>query len=102
MDVVTDNDGKVAALKINTKTTRAEDIFIRYDADEKYPTLRTSNMIKSNSLKTLNKILQKEFETDAELMSYMTASNNKTDVALAIFETGEHVKFPGYINDAVE
>ena len=59
-------------------------------------------MLKSNSLKMLNKILRKEFKTDADIISYMTASNNKTDVALAIFETGEPVKFPGYINDAVE
>ncbi len=48
-------------------------------------------MLKANSLAALNKILGKDFKTDDSIVKYMTASNNKTDVALAIFETKEPV-----------
>ena len=102
VDVVTDNDGNVAAVKEKYKDYKGvKDIFIRYDADENYPTLEPQ-ILKANNLAMLNKILRREFDTDADIIHYMTASNNKTDVALAIFETREPIKFPGYINDAIE
>jgi ABC-type multidrug transport system ATPase subunit len=101
-DVVTDNDGDVAALEQKYSDYKGDaNIFIRYDADEAYPTLEPQ-MLKANSLSVINEILGTAYGTDAELIAFMTKSGNKTDVALALFDTTESIAFPSYINDAVE
>ena len=101
-DVVTDNDGDVAALeKRYTDYLGGGNIYIRYDKDHAYPTLEPQ-MLKANNLALMNRILGTKYENDADLINYMTRPANKTDVALRIFETGEALAFPGYINDAVK
>ena len=44
-------------------------------------------------------MLGKNYDTDAELLAYM--KRNKTDCALAIFESAESITMPEYIRDAV-
>ncbi|KRR29118.1 ATP-dependent nuclease [Bradyrhizobium retamae] len=101
-DVVTDNDGDVAALKAKYADYLAPGpISIRYDTDEAYPTLEPQ-MLKANNLGTLNGILGTSYGTSEELIAYMTKPANKTDVALKLFDTSETLAFPGYINAAVE
>jgi hypothetical protein len=58
-------------------------------------------MVAANSREVINKVLSKSYQTDDELVDYMTNSNNKTDCALAIFETSEPITMPEYIRDAV-
>jgi putative ATP-dependent endonuclease of OLD family len=101
-DVVTDNDGDVAAL--NQKYAEylgGGTINIRYDDDEKYATLEPQ-MLKANTLELLNRVLGKEFKDSDALIKYMTTPANKTDVALKFFDTEEKIAFPGYINAAVQ
>jgi putative ATP-dependent endonuclease of the OLD family len=101
-DVVTDNDGDVAALKEKYAEYLAGGrINIRYDDDEKYETLEPQ-MLKANSLDLLNRILGKQYKDPDALIKYMTTPANKTDVALKLFDTTEKIAFPGYINAAVE
>ena len=47
-----------------------------------------------------NKILRTDFKDIDELHKYM--KNHKTEVALAIFETDEDIKFPEYIWEAIK
>ncbi|MCH8823246.1 MAG: AAA family ATPase [Planctomycetes bacterium] len=99
--VVTDNDGKVAALK--KKYTeyidrRVENIRICFDIDEDYPDLE-AQLLKVNTLNTLNELLDKDFANDEDLLSYMR--NNKTDTALKVFEAVKPIIFPKYILDAI-
>ena len=101
-DVVTDNDGDVAALQVKYADYLAGgQINIRYDADEGFPTLEPQ-MLKANSLDVLNRVLGTDYRATDPLIKYMAAPANKTDVALKIFDTTEALTFPGYINAAVE
>jgi ABC-type multidrug transport system ATPase subunit len=101
-DVVTDNDGDVAALKGKyAEYLGGGKINIRYDEDENYATLEPQ-MLKANDLDVLNRILGKEFRDADALIKYMTTPANKTDVALKLFDTPEKIAFPGYVNAAVE
>ncbi len=101
-DVVTDNDGKVEALRKKYQDYDGDpNISIRYDPDEDYKTLEPQ-MLKANGRELLNKILGTEYKTDEELIEFMTRPDNKTDVALKIFETSEDIKFPEYIANAVQ
>lgn len=109
--VVTDNDGDVAALEkkyvdylgVNKKAN----INIYFDtaidtgSDPKfnYNTLEPK-LLKANSLTLLNSVLGKSYVDEESLMVHM--KSNKTDVALAIFETDEQVKYPQYIEDAIK
>ena len=100
--MVTDNDEDVDALKDKYKDyldEKVSKIKICYDDDEKYPTLEPQ-LLKANSLKVLNTVLGKTFESDDALLAYMR--NNKTDSALKVFNSTEDLTFPDYINDAIE
>jgi putative ATP-dependent endonuclease of the OLD family len=102
--VVTDNDGNIAAIKskyadyLGGKTPT---IKICYDADEAYPTLEPQ-LLKANSRVLLNNILGVDYADDASLLRYMTASENKTDCALRMFESDTTWKTPDYIANAIE
>ena len=99
VDVVTDNDGNVEGLKNKYKEfVGVENIRIWYDSDASFPTLEPQ-MLKANGLLRLCEILDVKKATDAELLAYM--EDNKTDVALNIFDTNESVAMPKYIEDAV-
>ena len=100
--VVTDNDEDVAVLQAKyaaylngTHST----IRIFYDADESYPTLEPQ-LLKANSLQTLNTIFGTTRENDSALLKYM--SRNKTDCALKMFESAQAWNTPGYIANAIE
>lgn len=101
-DVITDNDGDVAALeKKYVDYLGGGNICIRYDKDESCRTLEPQ-MLKANSLAVMNRVLGTEYENGDDLISYMTKPANKTDVALKLFDSNEVLTFPGYINDAVQ
>ncbi len=97
--VVTDNDGKVAAL-----TTKYADyigkpkITIHYDSDETFPTLEPQ-LLKANGRPAIEKVLGKTFTSDADLLAYM--KDNKADTALKFFTTTETWTVPGYIVSAI-
>ncbi len=94
--VVIDNDGNVAALK-----ERYADYmdYIFYDNDEHCPSLE-EQLIKANSLDVLNAVLGKKFPEHSALLKFMKA--NKTDTALAIFNSDTKIAFPDYIQRAIE
>ena len=93
--VVTDNDGNVAALKSKYKQfVKCSTIKICYDEDETCPTLEPQ-LLKANSLATLNKVFGKTYADDEALLTFM--NQNKTDCALTMFETDQQWDAPGYI-----
>ena len=56
-------------------------------------------IVEINDLAVLNKVLNKEFHTKKEITDFMIA--NKTECALALFETKEKINWPVYIEDAI-
>lgn len=99
VDVVTDNDGDVEALKKKYDGyLDKERIKIRYDDDVKRKTLEPQ-LLKANGRATINDILEKNFKTDAELLEYMEA--NKTEAALRFFITDKSWAIPPYIESAI-
>ena len=107
--VVTDNDGKVDALKKKYENYLGQkakpNIKIYFDevvdsgpiTDFNYNTLEPK-FVKANSVKTVNAILEKSLNEDA-LNLYMR--EHKTDCALKIFDTIIPVNFPTYILSAI-
>ena len=99
--VVTDNDGDVDRLKKKFKDymgPNAGKIRICYDPDEESHTLEPQ-LLKANSLGTLNTILGRSDATEDSLLKYM--EKNKTDYALKVLMSDEPLKFPQYIKDAI-
>ncbi|MFW5719979.1 MAG: ATP-dependent nuclease [Candidatus Dojkabacteria bacterium] len=54
----------------------------------------------SNNISMFNTIFEKDYTDIDDLHKYM--KNNKTECALQLFDTAEDVKFPDYINRAIE
>jgi putative ATP-dependent endonuclease of the OLD family len=99
VDVVTDNDGDVARLQQKyADYLTHEHIAVRYDPDENARTLEPQ-LLKANDRIVLNDILGTAYTTDEELLKFM--QNNKTEVALRLFETDKAWNVPEYINHAV-
>lgn len=98
--VVTDNDGDIEQLKNKySEYVKNNYITICYDNDTTCKTLEPQ-IAKNNSLAILNKILDKKYTDKTKLIDYMI--NNKTEAALKIFESEEHIEIPKYIGDAIE
>lgn len=98
--VITDNDGNVAAVKTKYKDYAGiEGISICFDEDEGFKTLEPQ-LLKKNGREKLNKVLGTKFPTDEILLSYML--NNKTEVALKIFESETNFDVPDYIANAIK
>lgn len=98
-DVITDNDGDTDALKKKYDGYFDKPrIKIRYDDDINHRTLEPQ-LLKWNGRATINGILGKDFQADADLLAYMEA--NKTEVALRFFETNKDWVVPGYIEAAI-
>lgn len=111
--VVTDNDGKLNALKskyndyleLNIKPTIKicfdetvdSGTLVIGDQNFNYNTLEPK-FLKANGIEKINKILGLNKSED-ELHRFMNA--NKTTCALKIFETKEELIFPQYILDAI-
>lgn len=112
--VLTDNDGNTAALEKKYVNyfgdNKKEYIAICYDGVidtgslkigknlYNYNTLEPK-MLKANSLALFNKIFSTSYKNDDELRKYMHA--NKTECALALFDTKEVLDYPQYILDAI-
>ena len=114
--VVTDNDGNVEALEqkyADYINSQKDNIKICYDnvVDEgdlkignkpyNYNTLEPKLLkANGNNIALFNNSLGTDYEELDELRKYM--KNNKTEVALAIFDTAEKIKFPQYIMEAIK
>ncbi|MHC2089703.1 ATP-dependent nuclease [Methylobacterium sp. CM6244] len=99
VDVVTDNDGNVDAIRHKYKDYIGKPgISINYDTDIFAKTLEPQ-LLKFNDRPKINAILGKDYESDDELLNYMLA--NKTEVALAFFNTKEAWTAPDYIEAAI-
>lgn len=99
VDIVTDNDGKPERVKANYAAyDDVEFIQVQYDGDAGARSLE-QQMVKKNGRPTVNTILGTAFETDDELIDYMT--NRKANTALAFFETATAWLPPDYIARAV-
>ncbi|WP_425037510.1 ATP-dependent nuclease [Primorskyibacter sp. S187A] len=98
--VVTDNDGDVDAVRKKYEAYDAvPSVRICFDqGDEGLKTLEPQ-IHAVNGREKLNRILNKNFATDDELLAFM--ENNKTSVALQLFEANEVLDIPKYISDAV-
>ncbi|RYZ93178.1 MAG: hypothetical protein EOP06_01895 [Proteobacteria bacterium] len=97
--VVTDNDGSIDTLK--SKYLGFLDIAhiqICFSSDETLKTLEPQICAK-NSLANLNLALNKKFNSVDEVCEYM--SINKTDSALAIFNSKIDLNWPDYILKAI-
>jgi putative ATP-dependent endonuclease of OLD family len=96
--VVTDNDGDAvaAAAKYAAYTQHS---FIRVCIGKGDPPTLEPQLLTANSLAILNKVLGKNYKSDADLLKHM--KDNKTDCALKIFESPETITMPEYIREAV-
>lgn len=99
VDVVTDNDGDVAAVKAKYANYLASDLIsIQYDDDERAQTLEPQ-LLKSNGLPTINAVLGRSFQDDVSALTYM--KSHKADTALKFFETIVDWSPPDYIARAI-
>lgn len=100
--VVTDNDGDVDALRDKYSDYVGVDgvaIRVCYDLDESCQSLEPQ-LVRANSLSTLNSILGTSYSDEAALLRFMV--RNKTDCALKMLVTKRHWVVPKYIQDAIE
>ena len=108
--VVTDSDGDLEALEKKYESylgeNKKDNITISYDSDIDSENVKAFNLdtlepkiLKSNSLDSLNSVLEKECNTEEELRIHMRA--NKTEVALKIFQSGTKINYPQYILAAI-
>ena len=112
VSVVTDNDGDYDAVtKKYSEYLQDENIKICCDeiVDSMPATLYGKSyncntlepkLLKENSVELFSKILGKDFESEDELRHYM--KKNKTEFALAIFESQIPIKYPKYITSSFE
>lgn len=102
VDVVTDNDRNVDALKDKYAdylgAAAKGNIHIQFDDDVAYPTLEPQ-LLKANGLKVMNEVLGKTYGTEDELLKFM--ESNKTECALRFFETSTPWTAPAYIDRAI-
>ena len=99
IDVITDNDGDLEAVRRKYDGyLDKERIKIRYDDDVAAKTLEPQ-LLKFNDRLTINTIIEKNFQTDAELLAYMEA--NKTETALRFLQTNTTWNAPAYIEAAI-
>ena len=98
-DVVTDNDGDVAALQRKyADYLTSTPVTVQYDDDEAARTLE-SQLLKKNGLAVINAVLGKSFSDHDSAIEYMTS--RKTDTALRFFETDVDWSPPDYIARAI-
>ena len=109
--VVTDNDGDAAAVEKKYAAYKGSDnvkICFDPDVDTGSPTIKDKafnyntlepKLLKANDRATLNTILGTSAKTDDELRIQMRA--NKTESALAIFNSTTSITYPDYIQKAI-
>lgn len=114
VSVVTDNDGDPNALKTKYSNylgnNKQPNINICYDEtvdtgalkigekNYNYNTLEPK-LLKANSLNLFNLIFGTQYSNEDDLRKYM--KHNKTECAMAIFNTSEPIVFPDYIMEAI-
>mgnify|MGYP003273384824 CR=1 FL=1 len=115
--VVTDNDGDITALERkyasyigqnskeyinicydNKMHTNQGSLVAKNGGKFNYDTLEPC-IIRANSLEKINKILNKNYTTDDDLIEYMVG--NKTECALKIFKSETNINYPNYIKKAI-
>lgn len=114
VSVVTDNDGDPNALKTKYSDylgdNKQPNINICYDETVDTGTLKIGEknynyntlepkLLKANSLNLFNLIFGTQYANEDDLRKYM--KHNKTECALAIFNTSETIVFPNYIMEAI-
>lgn len=98
-DVITDNDGSVAALKKKYADYLASDVVsIQYDDEETAKTLEPQ-LLRKNGLVVINSVLGTSFSDNHSAIDYMT--NHKAATALRFFETSVAWSPPDYIARAI-
>jgi len=115
--VVTDNDSNIEGVKDKYKNYLEDgknlNIKICFDSQNDSGNLTTGKenksfnyntlepkLVKENGLELINKILEKSYNSENDLHKYMML--NKTECALKIFKSNLCIKFPKYINDAID
>ena len=99
--VVNDNDGDFE----HNVTERYESyishpfITVHASSDNALKTLEPQ-IVASAGLGTINTVLGKSFASDDEASEYLV--RNKTDAALALFETDQAITWPQYVQDAID
>ena len=113
---VTDNDGDIGALKkkyenypfVTSEAAGDAQQVVSYadrllsrgeDPDVQYNTLEPE-IYESAGVQTLGKILGRDMSDRDRALKHM--ENNKTDVALAIFDAEDCIQYPEYITRAIE
>jgi len=108
--VVTDNDGKPAAVKKkyanylgdhapkHVKICFSEDVAL-YSLE---PQIVDANKDQLDLLRTVIDVKKEDYPNADSLIKYMEQTSNKTDCALSIFKTKEKINFPQYILDALK
>ena len=114
VSVVTDNDGDPNALKTKYSDylgdNKQPNINICYDETVDTGTLKIweknynyntlePKLLKANSLNLFNLIFGTQYANEDDLRKYM--KHNKTECAMAIFNTSETIVFPNYIMEAI-
>lgn len=99
--VVTDNDGDHAVNVDDRykKYTKYDFIKVHTGQDDSLKTLEPQ-MLNANGRCQMNSILGRTYSSEPELLNYM--KRNKTDVAMAIFDTNEDITWPKYIREAID
>lgn len=100
VSVVTDNDGKSATKRARyTLKPHPQNIRLCISDDDSMPSLE-HQMANANGLAVVNAVLGRSFRSIEEATTWM--AGNKTDAALAFFDTPESVRFPDYIEAAID
>jgi len=98
--VVTDNDGKPDRIKAKYIDYAGNaNIKVCFSEDASLNTLEP-HMVATNGRAILNKVFGTSFDTDDKLKDYMM--DGKAAWALKVFSSDEPVRFPAYIDDAVQ
>lgn len=100
--VITDNDGEPDQVaKRYEAYLKSDNIRICFSKNAELPSLEPQ-FVECNTLTSLNKVLGKNFPDKKAVTEYIGRSANKTDAALAIFNTKIQLAMPDYITDAID
>lgn len=98
-DVITDNDGDYERrVRARYASYSGGDIRVFADEDNRLPTLEY-HVAALNSVALLNRVFGKNYATEHEVRAYML--ENKTEWALAAFDSSESLIVPAYIQRAL-
>jgi putative ATP-dependent endonuclease of the OLD family len=101
LTVVTDNDGDHQKL-VNDKYKDYDgttSLRLCYSKEDGLPSLE-QQVLAANDLAAFQKVIGKSYATQAEVLHYM--QTNKTEWALAVFESASSISYPSYLHDAFQ